>query len=136
MEQEEKKVEYIELIYDLIFVYIIGRNNHLLHVIKDGFIDPEAFLTYVLTALIILQIWYYTTLFVNRHGENDRLMHIGIFVNMYLLYFMARGIRVDWRGEYYTFNGAWLLILLNLAFQYYLRLKKSEKEKIIVVLMK
>lgn len=31
LKKEEKKVEYIELIYDLIFVYIIGRNNSLLH---------------------------------------------------------------------------------------------------------
>ncbi len=30
MHQDEKKVEYIELIYDLIFVYLIGRNNSLL----------------------------------------------------------------------------------------------------------
>lgn len=129
IEQEEKKVEYIELIYDLIFVYIIGRNNHLLHVMKDGFIDPASFLTYVLTALIILQIWYYTTLFVNRYGENDKRMHVGIFVNMYLLYFMARGIRADWQGEFYTFNVAWLLILLNIALQYYLQLKQTERER-------
>ena len=126
---EEKKVEYIELIYDLIFVYIIGRNNSLLHVMKNGFIDPGSFLTYVLTALIILQIWFYTTLFINRYGENDKLMHAGIFVNMYLLYFMARGIRHDWQGEFYTFNGAWLLILLNLAFHYYLQYKKTSTAK-------
>ena len=79
---EEKKVEYIELIYDLIFVYIVGRNNELLHVIHNGFIAPTAFLTYLLTALIILQIWYYTTLFINRYGENDKLMYVGIFVNI------------------------------------------------------
>ena len=54
--EQEKKVEYVELIYDLIFVYLIGRNNTLLHVIKDGFIDPSSFLTYVLAALIIC-IW-------------------------------------------------------------------------------
>ncbi len=123
--EQEKKVEYIELIYDLIFVYIIGRNNSLLHVMKDGFIDPGSFLTYGLAALIILQIWYYTTLFINRFGENDRLMHAGIFVNMYLLYFMARGIRHDWQEEFYTFNGAWLLILANIAFWYYLQYRKT-----------
>ena len=44
--KEEKKVEYIELIYDLIFVYLIGRNNSLLHAIQDGFIQPGAFLTW------------------------------------------------------------------------------------------
>ena len=127
--ESEKKVEYIELIYDLIFVYIIGTNNHLLHVMKDGFISPYSFLTYVLTALIILQIWYYTTLFINRYGENDKRMYIAIFVNMYLLYFMARGIRTDWQGEYYVYNGAWLLILLNIALQYFIQLKKTEKTK-------
>ena len=123
--EQEKKVEYIELIYDLIFVYIIGRNNSLLHVMRDGFIDPGSFLTYGLTALIILQIWYYTTLFINRYGENDRMMHAGIFVNMYLLYFMARGIRHDWQGEYFTYNGAWLLILANIALWYYIQYRKT-----------
>ena len=127
--ESEKKVEYIELVYDLIFVYIIGTNNHLLHVMRDGFIAHYSFLTYVLTALIILQIWYYTTIFINRYGENDRRMYIAIFVNMYLLYFMARGIRTDWQGEYYVYNGAWLLILLNIALQYFIQLKKTEKAK-------
>ncbi|MBR1633506.1 MAG: low temperature requirement protein A [Lachnospiraceae bacterium] len=129
MQQDEKKVEYIELIYDLIFVFIIGRNNNLLRVMKDGFIDPGAFLTYVLTALIVLQIWYATTLFVNRYGENDHLMHAAIFVNMYLLYFMARGIQPDWREEYYVFNGAWLLILLNIALLYLVQWKRTSVAK-------
>ena len=127
--ETEKKVEYIELIYDLIFVYIIGRNNHLLHVMENGFIDPESFLTYVLASLVVLQIWYYTTLFINRFGENDKRMHVAIFVNMYLLYFMARGIRVNWKKEFFSFNGAWLLILLNIALQYFFQLKKTEKAK-------
>ena len=35
---DEKKVEYIELIYDLIFVYVIGRNNLLLHDFAGGFV--------------------------------------------------------------------------------------------------
>ena len=28
---KEKRVEYVELVQDLIFVYVIGRNNALLH---------------------------------------------------------------------------------------------------------
>lgn len=125
MSQDEKKVEYIELVFDLIFVYIIGRSNNLLHVINDGFIDAEAFMVYGITAFIMLQIWYYTTLFVNRYGQNDRLMHAAIFVNMYLLYYMARDIRTDWRSDFYTFHIAWILILLNLAFLYIIQLKKT-----------
>lgn len=37
-EQGEKKVEYLELIYDLIFVYLIGRNNSLLQSVHNGFV--------------------------------------------------------------------------------------------------
>ncbi|MBR1771440.1 MAG: hypothetical protein IJ747_05375 [Lachnospiraceae bacterium] len=36
MESQEKKVEYLELIYDLIFVYLIGRNNAILHYVEGG----------------------------------------------------------------------------------------------------
>ncbi len=121
----EKKVEYLELIYDLIFVYIIGRNNSLLHFLEDGFIRPEAFLTYVLTTLIVLQIWYYTTLFINRYGANGAAEYIATFINMYLLYYMADGTRLNWEAVYGRYNVAWGLILLNLAAQYYFKLRKT-----------
>ncbi len=127
---EEKKVEYIELIYDLIFVYIVGRNNELIHSLKNGFIDPPAFLTYVITTLIVLQIWYYTMLFINRYGKNDKLMHIGIFVNMYLLYFMAKGVRTDWHSYYMIFNGAWALILINIAFMYIIQMRRGNDGRV------
>jgi len=125
--KEEKKVEYIELIYDLIFVYLIGRNNSLLHAIQDGFIRPGAFLTYLLTTLIILHVWYFSMLFINRYGSNGPAEHVCIFINMYLLYYMGDGIRVHWEDAYFRFNGAWCLILLNLAVQYYLKYRSAAK---------
>lgn len=53
LRREEKKVEYLELIYDLIFVYIIGRNNSLLHHVENGFVPAAAFLAYVLCSLAV-----------------------------------------------------------------------------------
>ena len=123
--KSEKKVEYLELIYDLIFVYIIGRNNSLLHLLQDGFIRPGAYLTYLCTTLIVLQIWFYTTLFINRYGTNGLAEHIATFINMYLLYYMADSTRADWDALYVRYNAAWALILLNLAVQYAIKLKKS-----------
>ena len=122
---EEKKVEYLELIYDLIFVYLIGRNNALLHTTEGGFFTGTAFLTYIIFSLVILQIWYYSTLFVNRYGSNGVSDHIGLFVNMYLLYYLADGTRAEWSGYYIRYNVAWGLILVNLAAQYAFRLRKS-----------
>ena len=121
----EKKVEYLELIYDLIFVYIIGRSNSMLHAVENGFVGAETFLTYILSTLVILQVWYYTTLFINRYGVNGLQEHLCIFVNMYLLYYMADGTRVYWQDYYVRYNVAWGLILVNLAVQYLLKMRRS-----------
>ena len=121
----EKKVEYLELIYDLIFVYIIGRSNSMLQAVENGFVGAETFLTYILSTLVILQVWYYTTLFINRYGVNGLQEHICIFVNMYLLYYMADGTRVYWQDYYVRYNVAWGLILVNLAVQYLLKMRRS-----------
>ena len=127
LKNEEKKVEYVELIYDLVFVYIIGRNNSLVGHIIDGFIDPGAYLTYVICTLITIQIWYLTTLFINRYGDNSFKEYIGLFINMYLLYYMADGTRVVWQTHFYRYNLAWALILINILVQYYLKYREACK---------
>ncbi len=126
LKQEEKKVEYIELIYDLVFVYMIGRNNSLVSHLSGGFIDPKLYLTYVLCTLITIQIWYMTTLFINRYGSNEFSEYIGLFINMYLLYYMAEGTNLQWQTDFYKYNIAWMLILVNLMVQYLLKMKKPE----------
>ncbi|MBQ9642477.1 MAG: low temperature requirement protein A [Lachnospiraceae bacterium] len=126
----EKKVEYIELIYDLIFVYIIGRNNSLIeHVSPAGFVEMETYITYILATLVVLTIWYHSTLLINRYGKNDVGQHICLFVNMYLLYFMADSTSVHWQHFYVRYNLAWALILLNLSLHYFLCLHKITLEK-------
>ena len=128
MKHEEKKVEYIELIYDLIFVYLIGRNNSMVGHISGGFIDPSVFLTYVLCTLITIQIWYLTTLFINRYGDNGLSEYIGLFINMFLLYYMGDATRVHWQALFYRYNIAWALILLNLMVQYLIKYRKAASE--------
>ena len=77
---EEKKVEYIELIYDLIFVYLIGRNNGILHHIEGGFVTLEAFFAYIMCTLAVIQIWSFTTVYINLHGRNSLRDHIFLFI--------------------------------------------------------
>ncbi len=125
---EEKKVEYLELVYDLIFVYLIGRNSSLISHVKDGFVRPELFGTYILCTLIIIQIWSYTTFYINRYGSNDRAEAVCIFINMYLLYYMADGTRVEWHRYFYRYNGAWALILVNITCLYLYKLRKTPED--------
>ena len=61
IQHKAKKVEYVELIYDLIFVYIIGRNNALLHNFENGFVAWPAFAAYLMTTLAVIQIWNFSS---------------------------------------------------------------------------
>ena len=115
---KEKKVEYVELIYDLIFVYIIGRNNSLLHNFSGGFVDPGYFMAYVLTSLAVIQIWNYSTYYINVYGRHGIRDHVFLFINMFLLYFIGEGTRSDWQGFHTQYHIAWALILANIGTQY------------------
>ena len=123
LQPKEKKVEYIELIYDLIFVYIIGRNNSLLHVFSGGFVAPSAFLVYVLTSLAVIQIWNFTTYYINIYGRHSIREHVFLFINMFLLYFMGEGTRSDWQSFFAQYHISWSLILVNVCIQYLFELR-------------
>ncbi|MBQ3405562.1 MAG: low temperature requirement protein A [Oscillospiraceae bacterium] len=125
---DEKKVEYLELIYDLIFVYIIGRNNSLLHHVESGFVSPGLFLVYVLCTLAIIQIWNFSTYYINMFGRNGVRDHVFLFINMYLLYYIGEGIRVHWAGFELQFSAAWALILINIGVQYLIELRNHRDE--------
>ena len=126
--KKEKKVEFIELVYDLIFVYIVGRNNSILHHLEGGVVTREAFISYILCTLAVIQIWSFTTYYINIYGRNDVRDHIFLFINMYLLYYIADGISVGWENTFYRFNIAWALILVNIAVQYLIELKNHKSE--------
>lgn len=129
-EKKEKKVEYIELIYDLIFVYIIGRNNTLLHHTENGFVEPSMFMAYIMCTLAIIQIWTFTTYYINLYGRNSARDYIFMFINMFLLYFIGESTREDWQGYHTQYHIAWILILVNVGIQYIIELKNHRGEEV------
>lgn len=124
IQPKEKKVEYVELIYDLIFVYIIGRNNALLHNFENGFVAWPVFAAYLMTTLAVIQIWNYTTYYINIYGRHGVRDHVFLFVNMFLLYFLGESIRSDWQGFHTQYHVAWALILMNIGLQYGIELRQ------------
>lgn len=125
---EEKKVEYLELIYDLIFVYLIGRNNSLLHHIAGGFVESNVFFAYILCTLTIIQIWNFSTYYINMHGRNSLRDHIFLFINMFLLYFVGEGTRTHWADYMLEYHIAWGLILINIGVQYFIELRRCKDD--------
>lgn len=135
---KEKKVEYIELIYDLIFVYIIGRNNQLLHSFENGFVTWPAFMVYMASTLAVIQIWTYTTYYINIYGRHSVRDHVFLFINMFLMYFIGEGTRADWQSYHTQYHTAWALILINIGVQYLIELaylKDAEQDRAQIVRM-
>ena len=130
LKKEEKKVEYLELIYDLIFVYVIGRNNTLLHNVSNGFVEMNMFAAYLLCSLTVIQIWSFSTYYINMHGRNGLREHVFILINMFLLYFLGEGTRADWQ-QLLQYVLAWALILINIGTQYILELRNRKNDPMI-----
>ena len=126
--KEEKKVEYLELIYDLIFVYIVGRNNSLIQAVENGFIPAWTFITYILCTLAEIQIWNYSTFYINMFGRNSVRDHIFLFVNMYLLYYIGEGTHLHWINFHTQYHVAWALILINTGLQYQIEWRHHEED--------
>lgn len=136
VETQEKKVEYLELVYDLIFVYLIGRNNSLLHYVENGFVTGEVFLAYLLCTLTIIQIWNFSNFYINVYGRNGVRDHVFIFTNMYLLYHMANGISSGWQESFYQFCVAWTLILVNIGLQHLIEMKNHRTEPWALIMLR
>lgn len=93
VEKKERKVEYIELIYDLIFVYMIGRNNSLLHSFSGGFVELAAFAAYVLTALAVGVIFAGAMLLLRRSMVLNIALTVAFIAFLFgLIYWYGRQI--------------------------------------------
>lgn len=128
LSHDEKKVEYLELIYDLIFVYIIGRNNSLLHTVENGFFPASQFAAYVFATLAIIQIWNFSTYYTNMFGRNGVRDHVFLFINMYLLYYIGECTNLGWSEHRLQYHIAWALILVNVGAQYLLELRNLRED--------
>lgn len=114
-------VSNIELFYDLIFVYCISVITSLMHHVEGSFPTLETWVIYQFTFLVVLQVWFFTTLLINRYGDRSAADNVCLFVNMFLLYFLSTGIQTDWAETAFTFNASWALILLNLLIHWVIK---------------
>lgn len=58
---------------------------------------------------------------MNRYGDHSAGDNVCLFVNMFLLYFLASSINAGWENSIFTFDTAWALILANLLIHWLLK---------------
>ena len=67
---EEKKVTWLELFYDLLFVAAVATATHVLLHVEQGYIHGEYLLKFVLIFIPIWWAWTGQTMFINRFGQH------------------------------------------------------------------
>lgn len=125
---KEKKVELIELFYDLIYVYAISQMTSLIEEPSGGVIPILEMFRYLIVSFVILQAWLYLTNYVNRYGKWTWWEYGLTAVNMTASVFMANTISTDWSEMAATFNASMLIMLLCVLVMYIIQsvIKKQD----------
>lgn len=128
MKVKEKKVELIELFYDLIYVYALSKLTMLIEEPENGVIPFAGFFRYLVVCFVILQAWLYLTNYVNRYGRWKWYAYGLTAVNMTAAVYMANTIDTDWGEMATTFNLAMLVMLLCIAVMYFIQIRLNEQD--------
>ncbi|WP_421378119.1 low temperature requirement protein A [Bacillus salacetis] len=124
-----KKVNWIELFYDLIFVAAIATATHTLLHIEEGVIPAEYLIKFVLIFIPIWWAWTGQTLFINRYGEDTRVDRIWMSIQMVFVILMTASLSVDFDGNYLPFLIGYLGIRFVVAFQYLLVIRMEAGDR-------
>ncbi len=125
---KEKRVELIELFYDLIYVYAISRLTAMMELPGDGSFPVINFLRYLVLFFVILQAWLYLTNYVNRYGTWKWYEYGLTIVNMIAAIYLANTISSAWEDNYLPFNTAMLIMLLTVVLLYFIRTRTDTAE--------
>lgn len=132
---EHKKVELVELFFDLVLVYSISKTTGLIHHLHNGIIEPWAFGSFLAAFVIVVNAWMYQTIFTSRYGSNSVRDMVFSFVSMMLLLFLSNTINSEWEITFVPFTATLGLIFAVQFVQYlltYRRLKHSACDRFLI----
>lgn len=116
---EHKKVELVELFFDLVMVYAVSKTTGVIHHLNgQGMIAPFDFFSFLVAFVIIVNAWTYQAVFTNRYGSNSPRDMTFSFIGMGLLLFLSNTITSDWESAFYPFTMCLGLVFVVQFVQY------------------
>ena len=114
-----KKVTWLELFYDLLFVAAVSKASHVLLHVEDGGLSLETLGKFVLIFIPIWWAWVGQTLFVNRYGEDTVPHRIFLIIQLFFVLIMTASLSVDFDANYHSFLIGYLGLRVMTAVQYH-----------------
>ncbi|MDQ0971220.1 low temperature requirement protein LtrA [Neobacillus niacini] len=115
---EEKKVTWLELFYDLLFVAAVAAATHVLLHVEDGHIHTEYLVKFVLIFIPIWWAWVGQTIFINRFGKDLFHQRIFLILQMFFVLIMTSSLSVDFDSYYLSFLIGYIGLRAVTAIQY------------------
>ncbi len=129
---EEKKVSWLELFFDLVFVTAVSFTTHLFVEIEHQPDRMHLYLgEYLLMVFPMFWLWTGQTMFFNRYGELIRRPEIYMLPQMFFFILMTASLDFEFAHSYHSYLASYLGLRLLTVIQYFLvdqRLKGPKKE--------
>lgn len=120
---EEKKVTWLELFFDLLFVSAVTTSTHVLLHVENGYVHPEYFFKFALIFIPIWWSWTGQTMFTNRFGMDLFNHRIFMILQMFFVLILVSSLSVDFDHYYISFLIGYMGIRVLTAIQYIFVLK-------------
>jgi len=115
---EDKKVTWLELFYDLLFVAAVSTTTNVLLHVQKGSIPQEYFIKFVLMLIPIWWAWTGQTMFINRFGKDFLHQRIFIILQMLFVLVMTSSLSIDFDQYYLSFLIGYIGLRALTAIQY------------------
>ncbi len=119
-----KKANWLELLFDLIFVYAVSKATHIL-VAHGGHIGIGQYATFILVMIPIWWTWTGHTLFVTRFDTEDITQRILTLFTMLAVVFWTSFINADFDSYYHGYLLFYVIIRLTLVIMYWNAARKN-----------
>ncbi|MEI7026349.1 low temperature requirement protein A [Paenibacillus sp. y28] len=125
----EKKVTWLELFYDLLFVAAVSKASHVLLHVEHGSFSIEYLAKFVLIFVPVWWAWVGETLFVNRFGQDILSHRIFLSLQLFFALIMTASLSVHFDANYMPFLCGYLGLRAMTAIQYLSLYKKETGDK-------
>lgn len=125
----EKKVTWLELFYDLLFVAAVSKASHVLLHVESGTISFEYLSKFILIFVPIWWAWVGQSLFVNRFGQDSFSHRIFLILQLFFVLIMTASLSVDFDQYYIPFLIGYIGLRAMTAIQYLTVHKEEEANR-------
>ncbi|MHA6261207.1 low temperature requirement protein A [Sporosarcina sp. CAU 1771] len=124
-----KRVMWLELFFDLIFVAAISKTTRVLLNLENGTIPLEYLFKFVLIFIPIWWSWVGHTLYTNRFGEEKLSQRLFMIAQMFFMVMLTASLSPDFDSYYVPFLIGYIGVRFITSLQYIYTLRDVQGEE-------